>query len=151
MPLNRQRFHDSIREYLQEKIKEAIVPNLSTQGFNIQYGTTTKNSIVEKIINFARNDIHNLDDSVLQHFSVNDEAFDEWHKEHFNGWIKKTNNGINAIDQTVHSLTADEEQKDDVKLNDDKPQNDDDDIIANAGDVHFQNDDYNITTVIGDD
>ena len=93
MPLNRQRFYDSIREYLQEKIKEAIVPNLSTQGFNIQYGTTTKNSIVEKIINFARNDIHNLDDSVLQHFSVNDDAFDEWHKEHFNDWINKGRTG----------------------------------------------------------
>ena len=40
-------------------------------------------------MNFARNDVHNLDDSALQHFSVNDEAFDEWHKEHFNSWIKK--------------------------------------------------------------
>ena len=54
--LNRQRYFDKSREYIQVKVKEAIVPSLSTLS-TTQYGMADEKSLADKILNYASTEI----------------------------------------------------------------------------------------------
>ena len=54
--LNRQRYFDKSREYIQEKVQEAIVPSLSTLR-TTQYGTAEEKILAEEIFNYAATEI----------------------------------------------------------------------------------------------
>ena len=116
MIINRQRLCDRSREYIEEKVKEAIAPSLSALS-TTQYGTTDKQSLVDKIFNYARVDVKNLNDTTSLHLAGNDDAIDKWYKIHFHGWIKKTgwiektNIGTNNKNRSIHVTTVGDEQK----------------------------------------
>ena len=86
--VNRQQLHDRSREYIQEKLKEAIALSLSTLS-TTQYETTDKQSLVGKIFNCASVNVKNLDGTASLHLACNDDAIDKWYKLYFHGWIKK--------------------------------------------------------------
>ena len=114
--LNRQRYFDKSREYIQEKVQEAIVPSLSTLR-TTQYGTAEEKILAEEIFNYAATEIKNLDATVLLHLTGNDDAIIEWYKSHLHGWIdeagyiERANNLTNKADQSEHSTTAEDEKK----------------------------------------
>ena len=82
--LNRQRYFDKSREYIQEKVKEAIVPSLSTLR-TTQYGTADEKFLAEEIFNYALTEIKDLDDTALLHLTGNNDAIIEWYKSHLHG------------------------------------------------------------------
>ena len=114
--LNRQRYFDKSREYIQEKVKEAIVPSLSTLR-TTQYGTADEKFLAEEIFNYALNKIKDLDDTALLHLTGNDDAIIKWYKSHLHGWIdeagciEKTSNVTNKADQLEHSTTVEDKNK----------------------------------------
>ena len=134
--LNRQRYFDKSREYIQEKVKEAIVPSLSTLR-TTQYGTAEEKFLAKEIFNYAVTEIKNLDDTVLLHLTGNDDAIIEWYKSHLHGWIdeagyiERANNVANKADQSEHSTTVKDEKKE---------TNDDADICQLVGDGENDND-----------